>query len=41
LLCETGMEKKAAQLVTVTFGLSGVIMPEEKKKKSPIKTRAA
>lgn len=27
------MEKKADKLITVTFGLSGVIMPEEKKEK--------
>lgn len=34
------MEKKAAQLITVMFGLSGVIMPEEKKK-NPIKAGVA
>jgi len=34
------MAKKAAQLITVMFGLSGVIMPEEKKK-NPINTRVS
>lgn len=34
------MEKKVAQLIIVTFSLSGVIMPKEKKK-NPIKTRIA
>lgn len=34
------MEKKAAQLVTVMFGLSGVIMPEEKKKEKPYQNQS-